>query len=273
MREAVVEAARFLAADPAAPVRLGDVADHVGYSPFHLARAFTRQVGLPPGEFLAAQRFQLAKQLLLDTGEKVVDVCNAVGFSAPGTFTTRFTAAVGVCPQQFRLLPELLDDHPPRPVGVPGPVPDGGVVTGRVRLSPAATAVLDRAPAVYVGLFPRHAARGIPVSGSLLDERLEFLLSGVPPGGYRLLACALPARGDPREQLLPSVPVVGAYAAPVRIRPGPVLPQWHEIALDVAPAWTPPVLVALPPLASAGAQERRSARRPAALGFGGVGFR
>ncbi|RJQ85077.1 helix-turn-helix transcriptional regulator [Amycolatopsis panacis] len=39
MREVVREAARFPAAGPAAPMRLGDVADHVGYSPFHLARA------------------------------------------------------------------------------------------------------------------------------------------------------------------------------------------------------------------------------------------
>ncbi|MER6877993.1 helix-turn-helix domain-containing protein, partial [Amycolatopsis sp. NPDC000673] len=72
MRDAVLEAARFLAAGRTRQLTLEDVADHVRYSPFHLARAFEREIGLPPGKFLAAQRFQLAKELLLDTGEKVV---------------------------------------------------------------------------------------------------------------------------------------------------------------------------------------------------------
>ncbi|GAA3583153.1 hypothetical protein GCM10022222_79900 [Amycolatopsis ultiminotia] len=260
MREAVLEAARFLAGGRTLALTLDDVADHVGYSPFHLARAFERQIGMPPGKFLAAQRFQLAKQLLLDTGEKVVDVCNEVGFCAPGTFTTRFTATVGMSPQRFRQLPDLLDAHPPRPVRVPGTAgAAGGVVTGRAWLSPDAVTALGGTPAVYVGLFPQRAARGIPVSGSLLDERREFVLTGVPPGGYRLLACALPAGAGPREQLVPQVQVVGVAAEPVRIRRGPAAPQRRDVRLAIAPLWTPPVLVALPPLASA-AQERRSTR-------------
>ncbi|MBB4688396.1 helix-turn-helix transcriptional regulator [Amycolatopsis jiangsuensis] len=260
MREAVLEAARFLAAGATTELRLGDVADHVGYSPFHLARAFERQVGMPPGKFLAAQRFQLAKRLLLESDEKVVDVCNAVGFCAAGTFTTRFTAAVGIGPQQFRMLPKLLGDHPPRPVHVPGPIAGGGVVTGRAWLSPAAVMALDGAPAVYVGLFPRQAAQGVPVSGALLDERQEFTLAGAPPGSYRLMACALPARGSPRDQLVPPVQVVGVHPEPVWIRPRPAAPQRRTVRLDLAPPWTPPVLVALPPLASAEAQERRRSR-------------
>ncbi|WP_033289468.1 helix-turn-helix transcriptional regulator [Amycolatopsis jejuensis] len=265
MRDAVLEAARFLAAGRTQQLTLEDVADHVGYSPFHLARAFERQVGLPPGKFLAAQRFQLAKELLLDTGEKVVDICHEVGFSAPGTFTTRFTASVGVSPHRFRLLPDLLSDHPPVPVRIPGADLRGGVVTGRALLSPAAFAALYGGPAVYVGLFSGSAARGVPVSGSLLGPDLEFTLTGVPPGTYRLLACALPSAADPREQLMPRIRAVGAAPRPVRIRPGPVALR-QDVRLDLAPAWSPPVLVALPPLASSGAQEWRSAARPARIG-------
>ncbi|MEV8610954.1 helix-turn-helix transcriptional regulator [Amycolatopsis sp. NPDC051373] len=265
MRDAVLEAARFLAAERMRQLTLEDVADHVRYSPFHLARAFERQVGLPPGKFLAAQRFQLAKELLLDTGEKVVDICHEVGFSAPGTFTTRFTAAVGVSPHRFRQLPDLLAEHPPAPVRVAGADCAGGAVTGRALLSPAALAALDGGPAVYVGLFAARAARGIPVSGALLGPDLEFVLAGVPPGTYRLLACALPAAADPRGQLAPRVQAVGSAPRPVRIRPGPV-PLRQDVQLDLAPSWSPPVLVALPPLASAGAQEWRSGGRLARIG-------
>ena len=136
MREAVVDAARFLAARSAEPITLGDVADHVGYSPFHLARAFERQLGMPPGRLLAAHRFQRAKRLLLSGDQRIIDVCHAVGFTSVGTFTTRFTAAVGRTPLEFRRLPDLLANSPPRPVVVPGWAPEGGTVTGSVQLSP-----------------------------------------------------------------------------------------------------------------------------------------
>ncbi|HWD07150.1 MAG TPA: helix-turn-helix transcriptional regulator [Amycolatopsis sp.] len=265
MRDAVLEAARFLAAERTQRLTLGDVADHVRYSPFHLARAFEREIGLPPGKFVAAHRFQLAKEILLDTGEKVVDICHEVGFSAPGTFTTRFTAAVGMSPHRFRQLPELLAACPPVPVRVPGADDAGGAVAGRALLSPAAIAALDGGPAVYVGLFAGSAASGVPVSGSLLGADLEYVLTGVPPGTYRLLACALPSAADAREQLVPSVRAVGSAPRPVRVRPGSV-PLRQDVRLDVAAAWSPPVLVALPPLASAGAQEWRSAARPARIG-------
>jgi AraC family transcriptional regulator len=265
VREAVVEAARFIVARSDQELSLADVADHVAYSPFHLARAFERQLGIPPGKFLAAHRFQVAKRLLLDTDDKIVDVCNAVGFRAPGTFTTRFTAAVGVSPQQFRRLPAVLADHPPLPVNRPGPALGGDTVTGRVLLGPAALAAVGGHPAIYVGLFPQFAARGVPVSGALLGADPEFTLTGVPHGSYWLLACALPAREDPRGQLVPSVSVVGAAARPVHVRGRwLVLP---DLWLDVAAAWSPPVLVALPPLACPAAQDWRCPAGMASVGL------
>jgi AraC-like DNA-binding protein len=257
VRDTVVEAARFLAGRCGEPIVLGDVADHVGYSPFHLARAFERQLGMPPGRFLAAHRFQRAKQLLLRGDERIVDVCHAVGFTSVGTFTTRFAAAVGRTPLEFRRLPQILADAPPRPVAVPGLARGGGAVSGSVRLSTRALARLGGAASVYVGLFPRRAARGLPVSGTLLGEVGDFLLTGVPPGTYWVLSSALPARAGPEAQLLPSCTVTGAARLPVRVTSS--APFHHrEVNLDIGEDWGAPVLVALPPLASPVARERRA---------------
>lgn len=249
MRNIVVEAARFLSSRADEPIALGDVADHVGYSPFHLARAFEKHLGMPPGQFLAAHRFQRAKRLLLSTDLRTIDVCHAVGFTSVGTFTTRFTAAVGRCPLQFRRLPDVLTDAPPEPVRVPGGAPGGGIVTGSVRLSPAALAAVGSSPAVYVGLFPRRNARGLPVSGTLLGGERDFLLTGIPPGTYWVLAAALPALADVEAQLVPGRTVSGAAGEPVRVGSARPLHQ-REIELDVRPDWAAPVIVALPPLAS-----------------------
>jgi AraC-like DNA-binding protein len=252
----MVDAARFLTERASEPITLCDVADHVSYSPFHLCRRFERRFDVPPGQFLAAARFQRAKRLLLESDEKVVDVCFAVGFASVGTFTSRFTAAVGTSPREFRRLPHTLAAAPPRPVAVPGGAPDGGVVTGSVRLSSAAVTAIGGAVAVYVGLFLRRAARGVPVAGTLLGETREFALTGVPPGTFWLLASALPDRASPAAQLVPTRPVVGAFPQALRVTATEPVHRC-EVQLDVAGECAQPVVVALPALASRTAQERR----------------
>lgn len=245
---AVLEAARFLAAHYAEELRLGDVADHVGYSPFHLARAFEAGVGTPPGHYLTAHRFEAAKSLLLASEERVVDVCMAVGFRSLGAFTARFSALVGVSPTAFRQLPDYLADHPARPMRRPGPAQHGAAVVGSLLLGASAAVALGSAAALYVGLFPTRAARGLPVAGQLLHEPGRFRLVGVPPGCYWLLASALDRNGDPRAQLHPTARVAGSAPGPLRLVSGEarcVAP----LCLDLAPAWGPPVVVALPPLA------------------------
>lgn len=255
MRETAVEAARFLAAHASERVMLADVADHVGYSPFHLARSFEKQLGVPPGQFLAAHRFQRAKELLLTSDDRVLDICFEVGFASAGTFTRRFGAAVGTSPQEFRRLPHVLADAPARPVDLPGGDPGGGVVRGSAQLSPAACAALGETPAVYVGLFRKRAARGLPIAGTLLAEPGPFVLTGIPPGTYWLLSSAVAAHADALDQLIPPRGVTGAFPSPVTVTA--CRPIWRALRLDVGQDWSAPVLVALPALASPGAQDRR----------------
>lgn len=256
MRHVSVSAARFLAEHAHEPIVLGDVADHVGYSPFHLARVFEQHLGVSPGQYLAAHRFQCAKELLLAGDEQVIDVCFAVGFSSVGTFTRRFTAAVGVSPTALRRLPDVMAASRPEPVHIPGDARHGGVVTGSVHLSDVAAAVLGHTVEIYVGLFRRRAASGFPISGSLLGGTREFMLTGVPAGVYWLLATALPARDDPCKQLLPVRGVVGAFPRPLRVgADGQRL--HHDVSLDLADDWLTPVVVALPSLVIGSAQDWR----------------
>ncbi|QWF77212.1 helix-turn-helix transcriptional regulator [Amycolatopsis sp. CA-230715] len=255
MRDAVIAAAVFLHAHSGEPIRLGDVADHVGYSPFHLARAFTRELGTSPVRVLAAHRFHRAKRLLLDGDDRIADICHAVGFSSVGTFTTRFAEAVGTSPTEFRRLPHDLADAPPRPVSTSGEARGGGGVAGSVRIGPSAAAVLGPDPLVFVGLYPARSARGQPVAGAMLAGPGEFLLIDVPPGLFWVLATALSTRGDYDGLLVPGESVIGTSPRMLRMRPG----ERHlcDIALEPVERWQPPVLAALPALASDIAQHWR----------------
>lgn len=255
MRDAVIAAATFLHAHACDPIRLGDVADHVGYSPFHLTRAFTKEIGTSPVRALAAHRFHRSKRLLLDGDDRIADICHAVGFSSVGTFTTRFAEAVGTSPTEFRRLPHGLADAPPRPVSTAGDVRGGGAVAGSVRISASAAAALGPDPLVFVGLYPARAARGEPGVGAMLAGPGEFLLTDASPGLFWVLATALSTRGDYDGLLVPGEPVIGTSPGMLRLRPGEQ--QVCDIPLDLVERWQPPVLAALPALASDIAQDWR----------------
>ncbi len=249
---AVLSAAQFISAKSSDPISLGDVADHIGYSQSHLVRLFESSIGVPPGRYLAQLRFERAKSLLLTSGEPVRDICFEVGFISLGTFSRRFAEGVGYSPGRFRLLPDILADHPPRPVHLPTGHTGGGTITGTVTFSAAARETLGPDPAVYVGLFTTPSARGLPLSSSLLDGVDHFAFDNVPAGRFWVLASALPGAAEPLRQLVPTRSVYGGSLQPVTV--GPAMPH-HQLSIELEPAeeWLLPVLLAAPALASAGA--------------------
>lgn len=222
------------------PLTVADIAAHVGYSEYHFTRLFAASLGFTPILYLAAVRFQHAKQLLLESDLPVVDVCHEVGFSSPGTFTRRFTREVGLPPGAVRrLAQELAERHLPA-FSLDGPATRGSV-TGTATLSPAARELAGESPQIWVGLFPSPLPTGRPVTGTMRYGEGGFTLP-VPADAPWLLAAAFPSDADPAEYLVPLAPVV-APAGP------PIDGDTHrDLVLDVAPQWAPPLLTALPAL-------------------------
>lgn len=83
-------------------ITLTGLAAEVFVSPFHFSRIFAKATGVTPGRYLTAVRLFEAKRLLLTTSLTVSDVVCSVGYSSVGTFTSRFTRAVGITPTQYR---------------------------------------------------------------------------------------------------------------------------------------------------------------------------
>lgn len=237
MTEAAYAAAAFIRGHARDPLKLADVADAVGYSPFHLARMFTAAVRMSPMRYLAAQRFQLSKQLLLTEGLSVVDTCHEVGFSSPGTFTRRFRDAVGVPPGELRAVADDLAEHTPTPFHRG---PSRHLVTGRVVLPDTVPE-----PLVWIGLFASPEPIGVPGAGLLRFGAGEFTLPVLPSHPW-LLATLVEASAGPLEQLVPGAPRVALHPAPIL---GPV-----HLTLRFRPAWEweAPILTALPALRKIG---------------------
>lgn len=241
MADAAYDAAAFIRDHAREQLKLGDVADAVGYSPFHLARLFTAAVRVSPMRYLAAHRFHLAKHLLLTEQLRVVDVCHEVGFSSPGTFTRRFKDAVGVAPGDLIAVADDLAERTPTPFRS-GPGADS--LTGRVEL-PDNDPAIGAEPLVWLGLYTQPEPSGVPGAGLLRKGTGDFQLPVLPSHPW-LLATVVSAGAGPIEQLAPNAPRVAMHPAPI-VRPTTVTLRFRP-----AYGWEAPILTALPALRKIG---------------------
>lgn len=226
-------------------LRLSDMADVAGLSPFHFSRVFRDAIGIPPGEFSAALRLDQAKRLLLETELSVTDICFEVGYESLGAFTTRFTRLVGVPPSQFRHLPELtapaFEQINREGFNCAAVVSHQAAVSGRLIADPAQVSM------AFIGLFPNGIASGRPVAGTLVTEPGPFQIADAPDGVYRLLTAALTDADPLAACQLPADHLLVGATGPVVIRDGrcanPI-----ELRLRPLSPLDPPILIALPVL-------------------------
>jgi AraC-like DNA-binding protein len=68
----------------------------------HFIRTFRATFGETPHRYLQRRRVERAIALLRNTDRSVTDICFAVGFSSPGTFSRTFRQVVGQSPSDFR---------------------------------------------------------------------------------------------------------------------------------------------------------------------------
>jgi AraC family transcriptional regulator len=202
VRPAVLTAIKLIQDRYFEPLTLAELASEVFISRFHFSRMFADATGVTPGRFLTAVRLFEAKRLLLTTSLNVSDIVCSVGYSSVGTFTSRFSRAVGMTPTQYRepQVAELLVAISPHYQRVPplaalraagrncASLQTGtGMLSLRVDL-PQGTPPAD----VLVGLFADPVPQCGPVAfgGMAGMSSGELGLTGVPAGRWTAIAVA-----------------------------------------------------------------------------------
>ncbi|MFC5064229.1 helix-turn-helix transcriptional regulator [Actinomycetospora atypica] len=177
------------------PITLHDLAAEVFVSPFHFSRVFASTVGITPGRFLTAVRLFEAKRRLLDTDDTVADIVCSVGYSSVGTFTSRFTRAVGLTPGQYRdpIIAEgllAISSEYSRIPSVEVLEHAAGPGPGAASLSVGVVGAGD-AGRVAVGVFGGPVPQGAPVALAPVPAGgTGAVLEGLPPGRWVVLAVA-----------------------------------------------------------------------------------
>jgi AraC-like DNA-binding protein len=91
----------FLHAAAQEEISLDSLAREACLSPYHLHRAFTCAFGQTPHAYRNGIRLARARRLLERSSLTVTEVCAAVGFESPGSFTNLFRRTYGAPPSAF----------------------------------------------------------------------------------------------------------------------------------------------------------------------------
>ena len=223
---------------------LEDLASVACLSPSHFTHVFRRLIGIPPGEFLSALRFQAARRLLVTTSLSVTDICFEVGYTSTGSFTTRFTHLVGLSPRLLRQRAHTFEPLPAEPAErcptTPSGIPRKHALLGRI------SAPATFRGTIYVGLFPSPIPQGAPVRCTTLSSPGWYLLHGIADGVYHLRAAAFPVAADLHSSLLPGEKMLlGHNASPLVIRHGQVSGD-TDLVLHPPRLTDPPLVMGLP---------------------------
>lgn len=84
------------------PLAVGALSRMAEMSQSHFSKRFKLSTALAPHQVVLQERINLAKELLRQGTEKIVDVAHGVGFENPAHCTTVFGNLVGMTPRQFQ---------------------------------------------------------------------------------------------------------------------------------------------------------------------------
>lgn len=85
-------------------IRLTQLADLTGMSPTSVTRLFKLKTGVTLSSYLIDLKCQSAARSLIDTSDRIADICKACGFNNLSNFNRLFKSRMGKTPQEYRNL-------------------------------------------------------------------------------------------------------------------------------------------------------------------------
>lgn len=101
--EAVERMKAYIAANLRKSIRLKELAEQAGYSPWYCARIFKTYTGKAPFEYIRSMRMQFAAEALRNEDIRVIDVAFDFLFSTHEGFTRAFFREFGITPKAYSM--------------------------------------------------------------------------------------------------------------------------------------------------------------------------
>jgi AraC family transcriptional regulator len=93
---------QFVAEHLESKIDLKALANQVGMSQFHFARAFKSSFGVSPHQYVIGERIRKAAELMRESRASITDIALSVGFSCSSELSRSFRQTVGCAPRDYR---------------------------------------------------------------------------------------------------------------------------------------------------------------------------
>lgn len=103
LRREVARAKAFIEARHTEAITTSNIADHVGLSSSALSRAFRKELGVTPPEYLRAVRVSRFEHLLVESDESIREVARLPGLSSTGHLREHINQKYGMSPRELRV--------------------------------------------------------------------------------------------------------------------------------------------------------------------------
>ncbi|MFZ5816736.1 MAG: effector binding domain-containing protein [Bacillota bacterium] len=155
------------------PLSLGEIAQTVGYSPFHFHRLFLAVTGETPAAFIRRRRLEESARRLAQPGVRMIEVALACQYDSQEAFIRAFRRLYGVTPGRYRRW-ECAAHQP----ATPHPVAMGG--------STMEPRIVERGPLTIVGLlyFGENQNGEIPRLWDRFNDRMNQIPHQIPGVAY-----------------------------------------------------------------------------------------
>jgi len=101
-RPALRDLQQWIAEHPGGDLSVSALAQRASLSERQFSRAFTAEVGVTPGRYVAQVRLEAARRHLEDTADSIEQIAAGCGYGTPETMRRAFLRALSVGPAEYR---------------------------------------------------------------------------------------------------------------------------------------------------------------------------
>jgi YSIRK-targeted surface antigen transcriptional regulator len=98
----IYESLQYISTHTNQPIRVEDVAAHIGKSRSYLSRKFKAELGFQISDFIMRRKLEEAKSLLSFTDKSISEISEYLCFSSQSYFQNVFKKKYGITPNQYR---------------------------------------------------------------------------------------------------------------------------------------------------------------------------
>lgn len=101
-QKVITETIKYIEAHLDDKLKLDEIADHIGYSKFHLSRIFADEVGITMHKYVQKRRLTEAAKKLVESDHSITEIAFDANYESQQAFTLAFRQLYLCTPQIYR---------------------------------------------------------------------------------------------------------------------------------------------------------------------------